>query len=155
MTIANKKVNIKQRVIFSLLLVLAILFPAKLSSEIIQDNFYNFSLDIPEGYKLGDSSSDGTSYLFVHPNNQVQLAIKIYDNQDFKSAPYALENALNKLKASFSIDDFYWNKSLSAISDFVFQLFHVTHFINTEMLCLLCYFIIPDQIVVFIIPDKM
>jgi hypothetical protein len=122
MTIANKKVNIKQRVIFRLLLVLAILFPAKLSSEIIKDNFYNFSLDIPEGYKLGDSSSDGTSYLFVHPNNQVQLAIKIYDNQDFKTAPSALENALNKLKASSSTDNFSWNNSLCAISDFVFQL---------------------------------
>ena len=60
MTIANKKVNIKQRVIFRLLLVLTILFPAKLSSEIIKDNIYNFSFDIPEGYKLGDASEDGT-----------------------------------------------------------------------------------------------
>ena len=117
MTIPNKKVIIK-----TVFFLFIILLPAKLSAEIIKDNLYNFSFDIPEGYKLGDASEDGTSYLFVHPNNQVQLAIKIYDNQDFNTAPAALENALNKLKASFSIDNFSWNSSLCSISDFVFQL---------------------------------
>ncbi|MBO4856887.1 MAG: hypothetical protein J5527_00035 [Treponema sp.] len=117
MTIPNKKVMMKLTLLF-----LVILLPARINAEIIKDNVYNFSLDIPEGYKLTDASKDGTSYLFVHPNNQVQLALKIYDTQEINTAPKALENALKKLNASYSIDNFHWNNSLCAISDFVFQL---------------------------------
>ena len=117
MTIPNKKVMIKLT-----LLLLLILIPARISAETVTDNFYNFSFDLPEGFKLGDASEDGTSYLFIHPNNQVQLAIKIYDNQEVKAATNALETALNKLKASFTIDNFFWNESTCAISDFLFQL---------------------------------
>ena len=117
MTIPNKKVMIKLT-----LLLLLILIPARISAETVADNFYNFSFDLPEGFKLGDASEDGTSYLFIHPNNQVQLAIKIYDNQEVKAATNALETALNKLKASFTIDNFFWNESTCAISDFLFQL---------------------------------
>ena len=92
MTRPNKKV-----IMNITLLLLAILLPARINAEIINDSVYNFSLDIPEGYKLTDASKDGTSYLFVHPNNQVQLALKIYDTPDINTAPKALENAIKDM----------------------------------------------------------
>ena len=49
-----------------------------LSAEIIYDKDFGFSLDIPEGFEMTDSTEDGMSILLTHQNIPVTLAIKIY-----------------------------------------------------------------------------
>lgn len=127
MTIPKKfsikiKINpIKNKLLF-IFFFLVFIPTQNIFAEIIKDNIYNYSLDIPAGFELDDISPDGLSYLFTHPNIPVQLAIKIYDKQNIQSSPYALETSLSKMNASYSIDDFYWNNSFCAISDFAFHL---------------------------------
>lgn len=91
-------------------------------SEIIQDTVYNFSLDIPEGFELEDQSEDSRSFLFSHPGIPVQFIMKLSVNNEFDSAPLALDSSLTKLSAIYSIDDFYWNNTKCGIAQFSMKL---------------------------------
>ena len=68
-------------IIFSLFI-----FLTSISAEVIYDKDFGFSLDIPEGFELTDSTEDGTSILLTHPNLPVTLAIKIYYKEEYKSS---------------------------------------------------------------------
>ena len=94
------------------------LFSTFLFSEIILDKDFGFSLDIPEGFELADSTEDGTSILLSHPNLPVTLAIKIYYQKEYKSSSESLNSALNKLSAQGSIDELTWQGKKCSISTF-------------------------------------
>lgn len=87
--------------------------------EIIQDNDYNYSLDIPEGFALQDASEDNMSFHFIHPAYPVQLILKVYDNPAFINSEDVLDQTLTKLHATKQIDNFIWNDGqICSISDF-------------------------------------
>ena len=103
--------------IFSLFIFLTGLF-----AEVIYDKDFGFSLDIPEGFELTDSTEDGTSLLLTHPNLPVTLAIKIYYKEQYKSSSETLEAALNKLSAKGSMDQIKWQEEVCSISTFNMEL---------------------------------
>ena len=97
---------------------LAVTFFQPASAEVITDNDYKFSLDIPEGYKVEDYTEDGMSYIFTHPNIPVTLVLKIYQENEPSTAPKVLQKALTKLSAKSEIDKVEWSESISAVSSF-------------------------------------
>lgn len=107
--------------------IIAILFTLLLTSnflvaEIIQDKDFNFSLDLPEGYKIDDYTEDGMSYIFSHPNIPVTLALKIYYDDSFTSSQSVLKMTLEKLTAKGDIDSVKWSEKNCAISSFTMNL---------------------------------
>lgn len=102
---------------FSLLLVLFSIFSFFCFSENLTDNGYEYSLDIPEGFNMTDYSEDGHSYLLTHPNNNVNLAVKISTVEKTNSKTILQDN-LNKLKAKYEAETFKWNNKDSAIASF-------------------------------------
>ena len=101
-----------------LILCLLTVFCFNSFSEILQDEVYNFSLDIPEGFQMEDYTEDGTSYFFAHTGIPVYFALKLTTKGDLDSSGFVLDSALTKLSAIYSIDDFTWNESNCAIADF-------------------------------------
>ncbi len=100
--------------------IIAILFTLLLTSnflvaEIIQDKDFNFSLDLPEGYKIDNYTEDGMSYIFSHPNIPVTLALKIYYDDSFTSSQSVLKMTLEKLTAKGDIDSVKWSEKNCAI----------------------------------------
>ncbi|MBR1640430.1 MAG: hypothetical protein IJ688_13685 [Treponema sp.] len=93
-----------------------------LSAEIIYDKDFGFSLDIPEGFEMTDSTEDGMSILLTHQNIPVTLAIKIYYKSEYKSSEESLEAALNKLSAEASLDKVKWSGENCAVSTFSMNL---------------------------------
>lgn len=89
-----------------------------IEAEIIQDNDFKFSLDLPEGYKIENYTEDGMSYIFSHPNIPVTLALRIYYDEAFSSAPDVLKMALGKLSAKGDIDTISWSAEKCSISNF-------------------------------------
>jgi len=108
--------NIFLYFIFSLLICLP------LSAEIINDETFGFSLDIPEGFQLADATDDGMSLLFSHPNIPITLALKLYMQDENANSKDVLNVALSKLKATSQIDTFKWNENQCAISSFTMNL---------------------------------
>lgn len=115
-------------------------------SEINVNNQYGFLLDIPEGYNLDDSTPDGKSFLFTHPNIPVTFVIKVYDDEGYMYSQEALETTLTKLSATFEADSFMWNGTECAISNFEMILDQqysgwsvATKTDNNTYLTLLCY----------------
>jgi len=102
--------------------IITIIFFVILSPEIfaepITDQEFGFSLDIPEGFEIADYTEDGMSYLFTHPNIPVTFALKVISNPEINSASQALSSSLTKLKAKTQVDNFVWNNSNCAISNF-------------------------------------
>jgi hypothetical protein len=103
-------------------LVIPFIFLNSIHAENITDNDFGFSLDIPEGFNLDDYTEDGLSLLFSHPNNSVNLAVKIYVNQENQDSSSVLNTALSKLNADKDIDSFFWNETETAISSFSMNL---------------------------------
>lgn len=93
-----------------------------LSAEIIQDNDFKFSLDLPEGYRVDNYTEDGMSYIFSHPNIPVTLAMKIYYDESYTAAQSVLKMALGKLTAKGDIDSVKWSEKNCAISSFTMNL---------------------------------
>lgn len=102
--------------------ILFIFFNTLLFSEIIQNDSYNFSLDLPEGYVFEGGSKDNKSFSFTHPNIPVSLLIKIYDGKEFFDSKYTLHHSIEKLQPNAEIDEFDWNNSKCCISYFDFTL---------------------------------
>ena len=68
----------------------------QMDAEVIKDNDFKFSLDIPEGFEIADYTQDGMSYFFSHPNIPVTLVMKITEEPEAKSAVEVLNKNLNK-----------------------------------------------------------
>ena len=97
-------------------------FGSHLFAEIIYDNDFGFSLDIPEGFELTDSTEDGTSILLTHPNIPITLAIKIYYQKEYNSSTQTLDAALNKLSAQGNMDEVDYQGGHCALSTFTMNL---------------------------------
>ncbi|MBQ5907586.1 MAG: hypothetical protein IIW80_05965 [Treponema sp.] len=101
------------------LFLLAVIFPAVLHGEEIIDNDFNYSLDIPEGYKVIGYTPDGMSYQFKHDRLPVDFILKLYAENTYKNSKTALKSSLQKLSAKYeNIDTFTWCNQICAITTF-------------------------------------
>ena len=101
------------------LFLLAVIFPAVLHGEEIIDNDFNYSLDIPEGYKVIGYTPDGMSYQFKHDRLPVDFILKLYAENTYKNSKTALKSSLQKLSAKYeNIDTFAWCNQICAITTF-------------------------------------
>jgi len=100
---------------YAFVFLFSLLFSVFLFAENISDYDLGYTLDLPEGFNIIDYSQDGTSYLLSHPNNGVNLAIKI-NSIEKSDCISVLQTNLNKLKAESQIDSFKWNNQETAIS---------------------------------------
>ena len=91
-------------------------------AEIISDNEFKYSLDIPEGYQVENYTEDGMSYIFSHPNIPVTLVLKVYDDKSLNDSKNVLSTALTKLSANFDADSFNWSNAQCAVSSFKMNL---------------------------------
>lgn len=107
--------RILKQTFFSIILFLSVF---KISAEPIQDYDFGYSLDIPEGFQIAESTDDGMSYHFVHPNIQVELILKINSGNGFTSPQETLATNIKKLKGKIEQDNFDWNGSLVSIGTF-------------------------------------
>ena len=101
---------------FSLLFISQTVF-----SEVIIDNDYGYSLDIPEGFELTESSPDSTLINFKHKNMPLDFVIKIQTDYCVSSEE-ALSVTLNKLSANYEPDSFIWNETECSIANFTMNL---------------------------------
>ena len=69
------------------------------SALVIEDDYFGYSLDIPEGFQLTSQTDDGLSYLFTHPELPVELAIRLYINDNTTNSNEILNQTLDKLNA--------------------------------------------------------
>ena len=91
-------------------------------SEIVVDNLYGYSLDLPEGFVLSNQIEEDLTYEFTHQNLPLTLISKIYEDQGFLETHEALDYALTKLSSQKDITSFLWNNTESAVSFFSFTL---------------------------------
>lgn len=99
--------------------LLCVLLPACLNAEEIIDNDFEYSLDIPEGYKVSGYTPDGMSYQFKHSFMPVELVLKLYSTDVYPDSKNALEGALSKLCAKYDeIDTFIWRNAACSIAIF-------------------------------------
>lgn len=113
----------RQHCLNKLILIFTFLFSTSfLFSEIIQDKDFQFNLDIPEGFELAETSQDGMSYHFSHPNIPVHLVMKINTGNGFTSPEETLSTNIRKLKGKIEQDSFLWNKVPVSIGTFSMKL---------------------------------
>lgn len=93
-----------------------------LSAEVVNIKKYNFSLDLPEGYKFESKSQDGKQYSFNHPDMNTTLLIKVYEGRNYKNAKACLKDSISNLNSDAEIGDFNWNDQECAITNFQFAL---------------------------------
>ncbi|MBQ5998666.1 MAG: hypothetical protein IJL70_04270 [Treponema sp.] len=99
--------------------LLSILLPAVLNAEEITDNDFNFSLDLPEGFKVAGYTPDGMSYQFRHDRLPVDFVMKIYNYEETVPANKVLAGTLKKLSATYEgIGTFTWSNRICAITTF-------------------------------------
>jgi hypothetical protein len=90
MTITGKR-------LFLTAAVCLVLSAIPLAAEIVADNDFGWTLDLPEGFRIDDHTKDGMSYLFSHDRMPVSLAVKMYTGDTCKSADEAFSGAVSKL----------------------------------------------------------
>lgn len=113
----------RQRCFHKILIALTIFFTTSfLYAEIIQDQDFQFNLDIPEGFKLEETSNDGMSYLFTHPNIPVSLVMKINTGKGFGNPEETLSTNIKKLRGKIEQDSFWWNDVPVSIGTFSMKL---------------------------------
>ncbi len=93
--------------------------------EEVADYEFAYSLDIPEGFYVGEYTPDGMSYLFRHQNAPVSLVLKIYSDgktavpeENPFSAKESFLSAMKSLSASCEIDDIIWRNLPCVVSSF-------------------------------------
>ena len=91
-------------------------------AEFYSSSYYGWNLDLPEGFALKDSSSDGLSFYLEHEFMKARVAIKMYQTERYERSDLAMEDVLNKLGADGEIDGFMWNGRLASIAQYSFQI---------------------------------
>ena len=91
-------------------------------SEQLGSTTYGYSLDLPEGFVLVDSSGDGKGYQFQNIIYPVDILIKIYDTNTFDSATAALNSTLIKLSAKAEVSQVDWRNTDCIIAQFSMSL---------------------------------
>ena len=108
---------------FFVLLALLFSLTYAIHSEMVIDNDYGWSLDLPEGFNVIDQTEDGMSYLFKHDRLPVQLAMRLYNADTYKTSEEALDATLQKLPNSYCEgDNFTYRGRDSALGNFSFAL---------------------------------
>ena len=94
-----------------------------LFAEMIVDNDYGWSLDLPEGFSVADATEDGMSYLFSHDRLPVSLAMRLYNSGTYESATAAFDGVITKLpNARGERETFTWRNTDCALGTFSMQL---------------------------------
>lgn len=94
--------------------ILLLLAGSGLFAEIISDQTFGFSLDIPEGYELTATANDNMNLAFNHKNLPVTLAVKIYESRG--DSMEVLNDAMKKLGSSEKASIFEWNDSICSVA---------------------------------------
>ncbi len=93
-----------------------------LNAEVFNIKKFNFSMDLPEGYRVESKSQDGKQYALVHQDMNANLLIKIYEGRNYKNASMCLKDSVSNLQSDAEIGDFFWNDEKCAITSFSFTL---------------------------------
>lgn len=100
-------------------LLLATFFSKNIYAEEILDEEYGFSLDVPEGFYLEELTNDRMGLHFKHDRMAVELVLRIYSQEVYKTCSQSLSESLKKLHANFEqVESFLWNKTDCAITSF-------------------------------------
>lgn len=117
------ELNMKNRLITiisaTFIFLLTIFLPVAVNAEEITDNDFNFTLDLPEGFKVAGYTPDGMSYQFRHDRLPVDFVMKLYNYEETVPANKVLAATLKKLSATYEgIGTFTWNDRICAITTF-------------------------------------
>lgn len=115
----------KTSFVFSFLLAIFIALP--LWSEQLGSTTYGYSLDLPEGFVLTDTTGDGKGYQFQNVIYPVDILIRIYDVTAFESATNALNSTLIKLSAKAEVSQVNWRNTDCILAQFSMALAGVNH----------------------------
>src|SRR5574344_720468 len=108
------------RAVLSTICLLGISFIPRtaLFAEELNSPTYGYYLDLPEGCQLADKDADGKSYIFSNSVVPVNMAIKVYGKNDFKTSLDALNTTLNKLNAEGESEKVDWRNEEGAVGSF-------------------------------------
>ncbi|MBO5137641.1 MAG: hypothetical protein J6B81_03975 [Spirochaetaceae bacterium] len=111
----------KKLIINTLLLILFVtVFPV--SAELMGSDTYGYSLDLPEGFVLTDSTGDGKGYQFQNIYYPVELLVRIYSTSEYESVEKALSGTLVRLSAKAENATISWRNTDCSLSQFQMQL---------------------------------
>lgn len=99
-----------------------ILFIPFLNAETVQDNEYEYSLDIPEGFKISGTSGDGMALSFQHEKFPVEFILKIITDRPETDTEEILTENLDKLNAFGTPYQYKWHDRNCSISTVDFSL---------------------------------
>ena len=97
------------------------------SINLIQAEYYsleelNFTMDLPEGFSVTDASETGDSFFFETKYMPVKFALKIYDEDKYKSPEEVVTDAMSQLGCNGEIENFDWYKRPVSLTTFAFVL---------------------------------
>lgn len=104
-----------KRLIFSLA---CFLLPLCVFCEIVQSEYFKYSIDLPEMFYIEEMSGDERDVLFLNEKIPVQLAVKVYPAEMFQSAQECLSFTLKKLSAEGDTASVLWRNRTCALSSF-------------------------------------
>ena len=96
-------------------------------AELLSSNTYGYSIDLPEGFVLSNSTRDGKSYQFENLLYPVQVIIKVYDKREFVSVQNAMEKTMQRISANYETADITWRNSDCTLSQFEMTLENVIY----------------------------
>ena len=76
------------------------------------------SMDLPEGFKLVESSDDGKAFQLRSSIVPVDALVRIYPKDRYSSSMEALTDVLGKFRAEFESDSVEWRNQTGAIATF-------------------------------------
>lgn len=109
----------KLGIFFAIVLVLAAV-PAY--AELVGSETYGYSLDLPEGFVITDSTGNGKGYQFQNTLFPVQVLIRIYEKKEFDSAEKAMGQTLSRLSAKYESAEIRWRHSDCSLAQFQMNL---------------------------------
>lgn len=112
--------NILKHLRFTIVALL-LLIPTNLFADFVFSDEYGWALDLPESFYLKQKDGN-TSFYFEHDFMQAKVAIKLFNQNEYKDANEALYVSLDKLKADGEINTFEWQGQECSIANFSFSL---------------------------------
>lgn len=109
--------NIKRNKFFLILTILFIFLSSEIYSEILTSPTWGFSVDLPEGFVLADSTGND-SFLFQHKNISVQVILRAFKKERYATTTIAMDYVMKQLSATYDTDTTDWRNTTTVISSF-------------------------------------
>lgn len=77
---------------------------------------YNYVIDFPEGFSLDDGTEDLSMLLFSHTMLPVQVMVKVWPFESFKTSDDALKNTFSKVGGKGDVAPVRWRNRMCALS---------------------------------------